>query len=255
MKSVIPQEEIAALRESITVTTNQHSSKAAPQSYVGSLLRYNQDIAQHIANDRLLQLCRILFGPHVRVSTISGSVNAPGVKRGDFHVDWPYSERDETCIRGQGASTLAHLVTIWMLTDFTVQNGATIAIPGSHRLREQGIMPGDFVGHPNREEHRLVGTAGDVILLDARVWHAIGPNDSGADRVAVIIRFAPWWLNLNPLREHTRDRRLMVDDCAGSDPFVSPLSIACFNTLPLTVRFLFDSMVDPDVGSEAAAGG
>jgi hypothetical protein len=144
MKSVIPQEEIAALRESITVTTNQHSSKAAPQSYVGSLLRYNQDIAQHIANDRLLQLCRILFGPHVRVSTISGSVNAPGVKRGDFHVDWPYSERDETCIRGQGASTLAHLVTIWMLTDFTVQNGATIAIPGSHRLREQGIMPGDF---------------------------------------------------------------------------------------------------------------
>jgi ectoine hydroxylase-related dioxygenase (phytanoyl-CoA dioxygenase family) len=101
------------------------------------------------------------------------------------------------------------------------------------------------------KENQLLGSAGDVGLLDARVWHAIGPNVSQEDRVAVIVRYSPWWLNLNPLRRGTRDRQLIVENRNGRDPYVASLPLAQFNALPSNIQPLVHSMVECDSAIES----
>jgi len=236
LKGVLPGEILDTLRDSIASTALRHSTAERPLRYVGGLLARNRDIAPYLAHPVVAEICAYLFGPHCRISSVAGVVSEPGVERGDLHADWPHKAGDASCMRGPFADSLVHLVTIWMLTDFTAQNGGTIVRPGSHR------PGGDGAG--GRDEVHILGRAGDVALLDARTWHAVAPNVSRRPRVAVIVRYAPWWLNLNPLRRGSRDREVIVDRCEGSDPYVVPLSAAQFSTLPAEVQPLLYSMVE-----------
>ena len=94
-----------------------------------------------------------------------------------------------------------------MLTDFKVENGATIIVPGSHKLNDHprdGGPYGDAMT-PRDDEERLIGSAGSVGIVDSRIWHAVSPNLTDQDRVAVVIRYAAWWLNLNPTRTSSQE--------------------------------------------------
>ena len=77
-----------------------------------------------------------------------------------------------------------------------------------------------------------MGPAGTVAVLDARLWHAIAPNKTQQERVAVIIRYAPWWLNLDPLRPGTIDRSDIVDAGDGETAHVPVITESIFETLP-----------------------
>ncbi|MET0325463.1 MAG: phytanoyl-CoA dioxygenase family protein [Ilumatobacteraceae bacterium] len=61
---------------------------------------------------------------------------------------------------------------MWMLVDFTDDNGATRLVPGSHRVRAE----------PPRDEAvetvAGVGPAGTALVFDGRVWHGTGANTS-----------------------------------------------------------------------------
>ncbi len=71
--------------------------------------------------------------------------------------------------------------TIWALTDFTADNGATRIVPGSHRNP----------GHPDPDDESIAVPAempaGSVLVMDSQLWHCGGPNTT-ADR---------WRLGLN----------------------------------------------------------
>lgn len=246
LPGIIPPEVVPGLREAVAMAVRAHTSIPMPQGYLGGLLRRDLSMAPHLVHREVGSLCTEFFGPHWRIWGITGSVNGPGVGRGGMHVDWPYSRSDQTCIRdSRGPAAL--LIGFWMLTDFTVENGATIVVPGSH-LTSPAANQGGLGVPPPAQEHRLLGKAGDVGFLDARAWHAIGPNLSAEDRVVVIVRYAPWWLNLNPIRLGTRDRRLMVEARQAKDPYVSWLSHERFMQLPADLQVLVDCMVEPGSG-------
>ena len=246
MRDIIPREKVDELRDSISATVRLRTSKPMPQGYVGGLLRWNQQMANHLIHPEMMELCDAVLGRHSRISTIAGTVNEPGVPAGGLHADWPHSPRDEAYMGEGSPNGLAHLVTFWMLSDFTPENGATTIIPGSH-LRRGATTDRSRSGDTAKGTIRqLVGSAGDVGLLDARTLHAIGANSSSEDRVAVIVRYAPWWLNLAPLRLGSRDRRMIVDAHSGKDPYVMPLPKAAFDTLPAAVQALAWAMVEDD---------
>jgi hypothetical protein len=61
------------------------------------------------------------------------------------------------------------------------------------------------------------------------MWHAVPPNRSDADRVALIVRFAPWWLNLEPTRPGSPEHTAMVIETDGKNyaqPEVTPQAYA-----------------------------
>ena len=64
--------------------------------------------------------------------------------------------------------------TIWMLSDFTVENGATGIVPLSHRSRLK--TPPPEVGHDSEFIAAVAGEAGSVLLWHGGAWHQARAN-------------------------------------------------------------------------------
>ena len=77
--------------------------------------------------------------------------------------------------------------TIWAITDFTEENGATNVIPGSNTW--------DPERHPSRDEVEYAEMkAGSVLVYSGSVVHSGGANQSTADRIGLNITYALGWL-------------------------------------------------------------
>lgn len=237
VENVIPPERVGSVSESVERDVWANNLLKRPAGYVQGFFRFNQEVAPYVASRPILGLIESFFGPHVRISMVSGIVNGVGMPRGLLHSDWPYNQKGAAHIPAPYPNALLHLVTMWMLTDFTRENGGTIVVPGSH-LRECHPVAGDAVdpAEPYPGETQLLGKAGTVGIFDARLWHAVAPNVSGADRVAVLVRYAPWWLNLDPLRPGTIDHQDIVAANNGKDSVVPALPREAFERLPAEVK-------------------
>ena len=73
---------------------------------------------------------------------------------------------------------------MWMLSDFTVDNGATRLVPGSHL---SGLQP-----EPSgRYDSVIIGApAGTALAWEGRTWHAAGQNVTNQPRYGVVTLFA-----------------------------------------------------------------
>jgi ectoine hydroxylase-related dioxygenase (phytanoyl-CoA dioxygenase family) len=72
--------------------------------------------------------------------------------------------------------------SIWLLDDFTPDNGPTRLVPGSHR---SGRLPHEVLADPlarHPDEIVTLGRAGDVILTNASLWHGGTTNRSARPR-------------------------------------------------------------------------
>ena len=75
--------------------------------------------------------------------------------------------------------------SIWLLDDFTADNGATRVVPGSHRFGRPAreALPDPAAAHPN--EVQLIAPAGTVVVFNSHLWHGGTRNDSGRPRRAL----------------------------------------------------------------------
>jgi len=71
-----------------------------------------------------------------------------------------------------------------MVDDFTVENGATKLVPGTHRLANK---PED--SFLERRSIRATGAAGSILLFDSNLWHAAAPNTTSGPRMALTLTF------------------------------------------------------------------
>ncbi len=79
------------------------------------------------------------------------------------------------------------LNTIWALTDFTVENGATQVVPGS------SAWPDDRKAEAH-EITQAVMKAGSVLVYTGSVFHGGGANRSDQDRWGLNLTYALGWL-------------------------------------------------------------
>ena len=77
--------------------------------------------------------------------------------------------------------------TMWALDDFTVANGATRIVPGSHRWVDRRPAEGDEVVD-------AVMPAGSVIFYGGKVFHGGGENQTDKPRLGVILEYVSAWL-------------------------------------------------------------
>ena len=80
-----------------------------------------------VTEPRLLAAIRHVLGPRFRLSSLNARAALPGEGRQGLHADW-----------GEGVAPGDYRVcnSIWLITDFTGENGATRVVPGSHRSRQ-----------------------------------------------------------------------------------------------------------------------
>ena len=245
IEAVIPADEVQPVKESVLASAARHKLPDARGSLdkVSGLINFDQSFAPYLAEPRLLSLCEELLGEHARISYTTCMVTHPGNGRGAWHADWPFNQNNAGHVRAPYADQVMHVTTIWMLTPFTAETG-TLIVPRSHR---QNNNPSGDNGVPADEPHpdelTVSGDAGSVLVMDSRLWHAISPNRSAEARVALPIRFAPWWLNLDSLRPGSDERARLT--AGGQSENMTPLVPAdVFARLPECVKPLFRHWVD-----------
>ena len=77
--------------------------------------------------------------------------------------------------------------TIWALTDFTRENGATCCVPGSHRWDWSQKAEAEQIAYSEM-------TAGSVFIYNGSVLHGGGTNQSDSSRVGVNLTYCLGWL-------------------------------------------------------------
>ncbi len=76
------------------------------------------------------------------------------------------------------------VTALWMIDEFTQENGATRVVPGTHLLTSviEREMAQPSSTHPR--ERIMMGTAGSVLILNGHTWHSGRKNESATARRA-----------------------------------------------------------------------
>ncbi|WP_284126398.1 phytanoyl-CoA dioxygenase family protein [Parerythrobacter aestuarii] len=85
------------------------------------------------------------------------------------------------------ASLEPQLNTIWAVTDFTRENGATRVVPGSNRWDPERRAEEDEIAFAEM-------TTGSVLVYSGSVIHSGGRNQSDSDRMGLNITYCLGWL-------------------------------------------------------------
>ena len=120
---------------------------------------------------------RHVLGPQVKLSSLNArSADPNGEVPQPLHVDMS-ALPDE---RGYWVCN-----TVWMLDDFTSENGATRVVPGSHKWgrRPQDELADPRAPHP--QEVLVLGRAGSIAVMNAHAWHGGTANRTAAPRLAL----------------------------------------------------------------------
>ena len=188
LDKVISPEFIAALREETAPYMDNTSNGDDPfagfkTTRTGGLLVRSEKCRELIEHATILDPCREFLAPFcekVQLHLTQIIRIRPGETAQAIHRDkWAWGKH------------LSHLEpqfnTIWALTDFTAENGATQVVPGSTK------WPDDQDIHPEQVTQAEM-KAGSVLIYSGSVFHGGGANNSDGDRIGINITYALGWL-------------------------------------------------------------
>ena len=118
-----------------------------------------------------------VLGPRFKLSSLNArSANPHSAESQPLHVD-----------AGALPDEAGYWVcnTVWLLDDFTTENGALRVVPGSHR---SGRKPQDVLADPERphpDEVLVTGRAGDLVVMNSHLWHGGTANRTDRRRLAL----------------------------------------------------------------------
>jgi ectoine hydroxylase-related dioxygenase (phytanoyl-CoA dioxygenase family) len=125
---------------------------------------------------KVLAASYYIFKREFRLNSLNGRDAIPGEGLQGLHSDWKERDLKEPYQVSN---------SIWLLDDFTEENGATRMVPGSHKLKG---LPKDYMEDtkaPHPEEILLIAPAGTVGVFNSHVWHGGTLNRSRGNRMAL----------------------------------------------------------------------
>ena len=133
-----------------------------------------------VALPRLLEYIRGVLGPAIKLSSFNARSALPHGGAQPLHADM-------SAIADEQGYWVCN--SVWMLDDYTADNGALRVVPGSHRRRQ---LPAQALADPladHPDQVLVTGRAGTVVVLNAHAWHAGTANRTDQPRTAVHIFF------------------------------------------------------------------
>lgn len=214
-KNMLSALQIDTLLERLEILWAAEGDNAGEENYMEAGVRRLANLANKgeifrdlYAHPQVLEVIEYVMGPDMRASMVNARDVPPntGVRMA-FHMDSDKGRvRDET---GYSAAT-----AIWMLDRFTMANGATAFVRGSHLL---GKSPKEsladlYASHPG--EIIIEGDPGDVLVFNGHGWHAGRPNLTDSHRRAILVHY----LRADVPRPETRRQHVDLENQAQLSP-------------------------------------
>ena len=188
LDDVLSEGFIAGLREE-TDPYMEHTSNGEDHfaghhtTRTGGLLVRSEKCRELIEHETILNPCNEFLAPYcerVQLHLTQIIRIRPGETAQTIHRDrWAWGKH------------LSHLEpqfnTIWAITDFTSENGATQVVPGSTQWPDDQEIQSEQITQAEMK-------AGSVLVYSGSVFHGGGANTSDQDRIGINITYALGWL-------------------------------------------------------------
>lgn len=134
------------------------------------------NLIEKICQSEIFNFIKDFFKGNFIINSYGGVINLPGKPSYVANI-----HRDIRFFSGEFPLMLNLLI---MLDDFTLENGATYLLAGSHK---KGEKPTDKEFYEKSD--RAVGKRGDILFFNSNLWHAAGINKTDQERKAITITF------------------------------------------------------------------
>ncbi|MEM7531033.1 MAG: phytanoyl-CoA dioxygenase family protein [Chloroflexota bacterium] len=172
LPDILSGEEIDVLRTRLQELTDAEGDQAGTEFHqeAGSTRLSNLSNKGEIfeicyTHPRILAAMNHVLQGDFKLSSLNARAARPGGGHQAFHTDWGEA------IPADDLSAFQVCNSIWLLDDFTEDNGATRVVPGSHRSgqRPSDAMTDPTAVHPNQV--LLTAPAGTVVIFNSHTWH------------------------------------------------------------------------------------
>jgi ectoine hydroxylase-related dioxygenase (phytanoyl-CoA dioxygenase family) len=135
-----------------------------------------------IDHPKVLPIIEYFLGHHLILGSLNARIVRSGTPEQKLHSDIPEA------LMKLGNPVMMN--TVWLLDDFTVDNGGTCFVPGTHR----SVYPGPPSNMQIKYIHQITAPAGSVLIFNGQCWHGAGANTSNQDRHALFghYRIGTW---------------------------------------------------------------
>jgi len=173
--------EIERLESALGITEAQNLFEGLHTRRIYNLLVHGalfEGIAEH---ETVLPLVERVLDKGCLISSLSSIAILPGEGPQPVHAD------DQLIPLPKPHVPLV-CNTMWAISDFTADNGATRLMPGTHRADASPELGREYQTVP--AEMR----AGSVLVYHGSLWHGGGPNRTGGRRVGVAMNYCAGWV-------------------------------------------------------------
>jgi ectoine hydroxylase-related dioxygenase (phytanoyl-CoA dioxygenase family) len=185
VERLLPADEVAAVRTGLTevldrTPTGRNDFEGFSTRRIYALFAKTRAFDALAVHPLLLAVLDAVLGSSYQLSAPTGIDIGAWEKAQVLHTDdgiYPLPRPHPEVV----------LNTMWALDDFTVDNGATRVVPGSHRWADR--LPAD----PD-ETVTVTMPAGSVLFIVGTLWHGGGANRTDRPRLGVLLEYAAGWL-------------------------------------------------------------
>ncbi|MXY58543.1 MAG: phytanoyl-CoA dioxygenase family protein [Gammaproteobacteria bacterium] len=170
---LLHEDQLQKMRERYDAAIVEEGADAAEKRGIGRIMDtvvkpMNRDglLDPIFMHPRLLAVVRHVLGVHLKYIGSNYHCAIPGYGHQGIHADFSWGVKGEPQV----------VNAVWLIDEFTEENGATRVVPGTHRL---GIHPsGDLVNGAPRDlnapvdgEVKVTARAGSCFVYNAHLWH------------------------------------------------------------------------------------
>lgn len=183
LRGILTSEQVEAVRQREAELLSAEGDKAGLEVHqeagadrLSDLI--NKGTMYHVvlSHPRVLAAIARVLQYDLKLSSLNSRAAQPGKGLQGLHADWGRLEMP-------GDFQVCN--SVWLMDDFTIENGATRVVPGSHKSTQTPTEAMGDSSKPHPDEVVLLGKAGDVVVFNAHTWHGGTLNHTDKPRRAM----------------------------------------------------------------------
>ncbi len=169
------------------------------------LIYKGEIFAKMVQHPQVLSVIEAILGEDIILGGFSAHILHPEAQRMGVHVDYPYWAMSPPYPQ----FPVLEVQVIWLVEDFTEDNGAPLFVPGSQKLATKPDLE-QF----EQQAQKIIAKAGTAIISHGLCWHDTSVNSTPKSRVSILGNYTPQYIH--PLEENLFDFQPQVIDLATS---------------------------------------